>query len=193
MKVSLATAVSVAGVLAAGAAAYAVNVSVLDAPSALDNSMVSSSAPLGGAQVAPASNTVGGAVSADGVRISDTNTSYKVGDAGTVVVDTSTGAVVVTGVVPNSGYTSEPARTEPNGTVKVHFISSTSRIEFTAKMVNGTVVVNVSNDKMPGAPVAGSPTKPTAPRYDDDDDHEERDHRDDDDHENEDHEDEDDD
>ena len=193
MKVSLATALSVAGVLAAGAAAYAVNVSVLDAPSASDNSMVSSSAPLGAAQVAPASNTLGGAVSADGVRISDTNTSYKVGDAGTVVVDTSTGAVVVTSVVPNSGYTSEPARTEPNGTVKVHFISTTSRIEFTAKMVNGTVVVNVSNDKMPGAPTVGSPAKPTAPGYNDDDDHEERDHRDDDDHENEDHEVEDDD
>jgi hypothetical protein len=163
MKVSLATALSVAGVLAAGAAAYAVNVSVLDAPSTSDNSMVSSSAPIGVAPVAAASNNIGGAVTANGVRVSDTSTSYKVGDAGTVVVDTSSGAVVVTSVVPNSGYTSEPARTDANGLVKVHFNSSTTRIEFTAQMENGTVVVNVSNEAMHPAPIAGSPSRPALP------------------------------
>jgi hypothetical protein len=178
MKVSLATALSVAGVLAAGAAAYAVNVSVLDAPSASDSSIVSTTLPLGQAPAVPAGNLVGGAVTANGVRISETTTSYKVGDAGTVVVDTATGSVVVTSVVPNSGYTSEPARTDANGLVKVHFNSSTTRIEFTAQMVNGTVVVNVSNERMPAAPVAGNPTKPTIPGFgkDDDDDHEERHH-----------------
>ena len=178
MKVSIATALSVAGVLAAGAAAYAVNVSVLDAPSASDSSMVSTTLPTGQSPVAPAGNFVGGAVTADGVRISDTTTSYKVGDAGTVVVDTSSGAVVVTSVVPNSGYTSEPARTESNGLVKVHFNSSTARIEFTAQLVNGSVVVNVSNEPLRGAPVAADPTKPTVPGFGkaDDDDHEERPH-----------------
>ena len=163
MKVSLATALSVAGVLAAGAAAYAVNVSVLDAPSTSDNSMVSSSAPTGAASVAPVSNNIGGAVTANGVRVSDTSTSYKVGDAGTVVVDTSSGAVVVTSVVPNSGYTSEPSRTDTNGLVKVHFNSSTSRIEFTAQMVNGEVVVKVNNESAPGGAIGVNPTKPTIP------------------------------
>ena len=163
MKVSLATALSVAGVLAAGAAAYAVNVSVLDAPSASDSSIVSTTLPLGQAPAVPAGNFVGGAVTANGVRISETTTSYKVGDAGTVVVDTATGSVVVTSVVPNGGYTSEPARTDANGLVKVHFNSSTSRIEFTAQMVNGEVVVKVNNESAPGGAIGVNPTKPSIP------------------------------
>lgn len=181
MKVSIATALSVAGVLAAGAAAYAVNVSVLDAPSASDASIVSTTLPAGATATA-ADATNGGAVSADGVKVNDTTTSYQVGSAGTVVVSTETDAVVVTSVVPNSGYTAEPARTEANGLVKVHFNSATSRIEFTAQMVNGEVVVKVINEPTPGAPVAGSPAKPVFPGAAGDDDDQEERHHDDEDH-----------
>ncbi len=178
MKVSIATALSVAGVLAAGAAAYAVNVSVLDAPSSSDTSLVSTTLP---AEAASANTATNGAVSADGVRVNDTTTSYQVGTAGTVVVDTSSGAVVVTSVIPNAGYTAEPARSEANGLVKVHFLSSGSRIEFTAQLVNGEVVVKTTNEAM--NPVAGTPSKPSFPGggRDDDDDregHEDREHHD---------------
>lgn len=186
MKVSIATALSVAGVLAAGAAAYAVNVSVLDAPSAADNQLVATT--LAAAPTAnPADLAAGGAVTANGVQVNDTTTSYQVGNAGTVVVDTASGSVVVTSVVPNAGYTAEPARTEANGVVKVHFNSSTSRIEFTAQMVNGTVEVKVTNETIPGSktPSAAPGTKPVFPGGGDDDDdddhHEEREHHDDDD------------
>jgi hypothetical protein len=71
--------------------------------------------------------------------------------------------------------TSEPARTEANGIVKVHFVSSAQRIEFIAQMVDGIVKVNVVNE---GKPTAGS--VPPRPRHDDDDDHEEREEHDDD-------------
>lgn len=185
MKVSIATALSVVGVLAAGAAAYAVNVSVLDAPSASDSSLVSTTIATGG-MATPVVSADSGAVSADGVKVNDTTTSYQVGTAGTVVVSIETGAVVVTSVVPNSGYTAEPARTEANGLVKVHFNSSTSRIEFTAQLVNGEVVVKVNNESLPGGAVTGTPAKPSFPGAGDDDDddedeHEERHHHDDDD------------
>jgi len=61
--------------------------------------------------------------------------------------------------------------------VKVHFVSSTQRIEFIAKLVNGAVVTDVVNE---------TPTSMAPPRehHDDDDDeyeddeHEERHHED---------------
>ena len=173
MKVSIAAALSVAGVLAAGAAAYAVNVSVLDEPSASDASLVSTTIPAGGSAT-PVDASGSAAVSADGVKVNDTTTSYQVGSAGTVVVSTESGSVVVTSVVPNSGYTAEPARTDANGMVKVHFNSSTGRIEFSAQMVNGEVVVKVTNEALPGGAVSGTPGKPSFPGASDDeqdDDH----------------------
>lgn len=182
MKVSIATALSVAGVLAAGAAAYAVNVSVLDAPSAADSKLVTTTVS-GAATANPADLGTSGAVTANGVQINDTTTSYEVGTAGTVVVDTASGSIVVTSVVPNAGYTAEPARTEANGLVKVHFNSSSSRIEFTAQMVDGKVVVKVNNESMPGGINAGTGTgsKPAFPGGGDDDGdnhHGEREHHD---------------
>jgi hypothetical protein len=177
MKVSIATTLSIAGVLAAGVAAYAVNVSVLDAPSSSNGALVTTSVPPSGANspIVPVSEVA--SVTANAVRVNDTTTSYQVGKAGTVVVDIESGAVVVTSVVPNAGYTAEPARTEGNGLVKVHFNSSTNRIEFTAQLVNGEVVVKVANESMPAPGAAGTPTKPAFPGAgDDDDDHEERHH-----------------
>lgn len=175
MKVSIATALSVAGVLAAGAAAYAVNVSVLDAPSASDASLVSTTIPAGGSAT-PVDASGSAAVSADGVKVNDTTTSYQVGSAGTVVVSTESGSVVVTSVVPNSGYTAEPARTDANGMVKVHFNSSTGRIEFSAQMVNGEVVVKVTNESTPAGAVAGTPAKPAFPGGGNDDDNDNEEH-----------------
>jgi hypothetical protein len=176
MKVSIATTLSIAGVLAAGVAAYAVNVNVLDAPSSSTGALVTTSLPASGnnSPIAPISNI--GSVAATGVRVNDTTTSYQVGKAGTVVVDIESGAVVVTSVVPNAGYTAEPARTEGNGLVKVHFNSSTNRIEFTAQLVNGEVVVKVANESMPAPGAAGTPGKPAFPGAGDDVDHEERHH-----------------
>ena len=176
MKTGIATTVSVVGVIAAGVAAFAVNSSVLGASSPANSAIVTTSvAGMTLANGTPINNGQVGAAGAQATEVTDTTTTYKVGEAGSVVIDTSTGAIVVTGIAPAAGFTSEPARTEANGIVKVHFVSSTQRIEFIAQMVNGVVKVNVVNE---GKPAAGS--VPPRPRHDDDDDHEEREEHDDD-------------
>jgi len=175
MKTSIATTLSVLGVLAAGAAAYAVNTSVLGAAAentpALVADVSTTTAPL------PAIGTVTNAAVQSQASEAANTTTYKVGEAGSVVIDTSSGSIVVTSILPAAGFTSEPARADANGVVKVHFVSQTQRIEFIAKLQNGVVVTEVVNETPPPAP--------QQPRYDDDDDdddHHERDHDDDDDH-----------
>jgi hypothetical protein len=175
MKTGIATTISVVGVIAAGVAAFAVNSSVLGASSPANSAIVTTSvAGITPANGTPVNNGQVAAAGAQATEITDTTTTYKVGDAGSVVIDTSTGAIVVTGIAPAAGFTSEPARTEAGGIVKVHFVSAKQRIEFTAQMVNGIVKVNVVNE---GKPTSGSVAP--RPRHDDDDDeHEEREEHD---------------
>ena len=169
MKVGIATTLSIAGVLAAGAAAFVVNTSVLSSTNAPVTTSVAS-AP----NSAPTATPAPGSVLALNTAIveqnpSSTTSTYAVGSSGTVVIDTSTGRVVVTSVAPAAGWTSEYAQTNADGAVKVHFAQASSRIEFTAQMVNGVVQTSVTNET---APAVAAP-KPQAPRYEDD--HEERD------------------
>lgn len=166
MKTGIATTVSVVGVIAAGVAAFAVNSSVLGSSSPANSAIVSTTVARNTpSNFTPINDGNVGASDALATEVTDTTTTYKVGDAGSVVIDTSTGAIVVTGIAPAAGFTSEPARTETGGIVKVHFVSSTQRIEFIAQMVNGVVKVNVVNE---GNPTAGS--VPPRPRHDDDND-----------------------
>ena len=200
MKVGIATTLSVAGVLAAGAAAFALNTAVLsDGPGAAaapvaTTTLVAGISPVGSDGGVTA--TGDGAVTPDPTKVSDTVTTYRVGDAGNVIIDTASGAIVVTDVVPAAGWTAEPARSEADGTVKVHFIKGATRLEFTARMADGTVAVKVANDTPTAPPVAAPGATPTVPpslRGDDDDDHEEHEHDDHDDEDEDEHEHEDDD
>lgn len=171
MKTGIATTLSVAGVIVAGVAAFAVNNSVLGASSPATTAMVSTNLPAGATPVRM--DSVSAAV-AQATAINDTTTTYTVGSAGSVVIDTATGAVVVTGIAPAAGYTSEPAITNTSGAVTVRFLSSMQHIEFIAQMVNGQVQVNVKDV----TPPAVKPV-PARPDHDDDDDHDEdKDHDD---------------
>ena len=165
MKVGIATTLSIAGVLAAGAAAYAVNSSVLGASSSVSPTTSGTPAVIAPtalpAQVAAQSTKVQSSV------LNNTTTTYQVGTAGSVVLDTRSGAIGVTNVLPAAGWSSEPAQVQPNGDVKVPFISSTARIEFLARLVDGKVTVSVKSQ-----PIA--PPKPE-PTYSDDDDDDDRD------------------
>jgi LysM repeat protein len=164
MKVGIATTLSIAGVLAAGAAAYAVNSSVLSTSSSVSvttsgTPAVDTGTPFS-AQVAAQSTKVQSSV------LSNSTTTYQVGTSGSVVIDMSSGSVAVSNVLPAAGWSSEPAQVQPNGDVKVPFISSTARIEFLARLVDGKVVVNVTSQ-----PIAPPPSmKPQKPTYSDDDD-----------------------
>ena len=165
MKVGITTAISVAGVLVAGTAAYAVNSNVLTTSSSIASSVT---VPL----VTPiivAATTASGKVARQSIKVglsvlNDTTTTYKVGTSGSVVLDMRSGAIAVSNVLPAAGWSSEPAQVQPNGDVKVPFISTSTRIEFLARLVDGKVTVNVTSQ-----PIAPPKPKPT---YSDDDDEE---------------------
>lgn len=174
MKTGIATALSVAGVIAAGAAAFAVNNSVLGSTNAdaigSTTSVLASYAPRATNGSVAANGTPGAVrtVNADATSVGTSTTTYKVGSAGSVVIDTSTGAIVVTGIAPSEGYTSEPSITDPSGTVKVHFVSATQRIEFIARMVDGKVQVQVLNeDRSTTSPPAGGGSATPRSHHDD--------------------------
>lgn len=161
MKVGIATTLSIAGVLAAGASAYAVNSSVLSASSSV-------SATASGMSAADAVNTLPAQVVEQSTKVrssvlNNTTTTYQVGTSGSVVLDTRSGAIAVTNVIPAAGWSSEPAQAQPNGDVKVPFVSSTGRIEFLTRLVDGKVEVSVTSQTI-------APPKPK-PTYSDDDEH----------------------
>ncbi len=186
MKTGIATTVSVVGVIVAGVAAFAVNNSVLSASSPSNSVIMSTSIPTGATGNSPINVGKISAAVAKATPITDTTTTYAVGNAGSVVLDTATGAIVVTGIAPAAGYTSEPATTDAQGVIRVRFVSSMQHLEFIAQLVNGKAQVSVK-DITPSS-VKPAPTKP---RYDDDHEDEEDEHHDED--HDEDHEDEDDD
>lgn len=168
MKTSIATSLSVIAVLAAGVAAFSVNSSVLD--SAQASGLSSTAAPVSIAGTDGASPVGDVSVSST----SDSTTTYQVGTSGSVVIDTSSGEIHVTNVLPSTGWTSEPATTDADGSTKVHFSHDTTRIEFVARLVNGKTQATSSIDvvRQPAASV-NSPTnsvKASPPKSDDGDD-----------------------
>jgi hypothetical protein len=178
MKVGIATTLSIAGVLAAGATAYAVNSSVLSTSSSV-------SATASGALAVDAVNTLPAQVAAQSTKVqssvlNNTTTTYQVGTSGSVVLDMGSGAIAVTNVLPAAGWSSEPAQVQPNGDVKVPFVSSTARVDFLAQLVDGKVTVSVT--ALPIAPPnsmkpAANPPKPKYSDDDDDDDeHDDEEH-----------------
>ena len=185
MKIGIATSLSIAGVIAAGAAAFALNSAVLSGEStqvSSGNVVTTLTDPVtNGATVSAADADV----TANSTQVSDSVTTYNVGTAGSVVIDNSAGTVNVTDVVPASGWTAEPARVQPDGSVKVHFTKGATRIEFTAVMSAGKVAVAVNNESAQAPSGVGSATQPSVPpalRGGDDDgdgrDHHDGDHHD---------------
>lgn len=188
MKPSLATALSISGVFAAGATAFAVNSAVLVTPSgsvgaapvvvaadsALPSTLVSTpdsflpeSVPTPGAT--PATSGASASVRPASVLAqSDTTATYAVGQAGTVVVDILDGLPVIVSVAPGSGWTAQVrASTAITREAAVIFTGPTSKVIFEVDIENGRFDVDVDS-----APLV------SAPRHDDDDDHDEDDHHD---------------
>lgn len=180
MKVGIATTLSIAGVLAAGAAAFAVNSSVLGASSSISPTTSGTPAAVVNTVALPAS-VVEQSTNVQSSVLNNTTTTYQVGVAGSVVLDMRSGAITVSNVLPAAGWSSEPAQVQPNGDVKVPFISSSTRIEFFARLVDGKVAVNVTSQ--PIAPPstmkqAANPPQTNATYSDDDGEKEhERDNR----------------
>ena len=177
MKVGIATTLSIAGVLAAGAAAYAVNSSVL-------STSPSVSATASGTPAGDLATTALGQVSEQSTKVQssvldNTTTTYQVGASGSVVIDMSSGSLAVSNILPAAGWSSEPAQVQPNGDVKVPFVSPSARIEFLAQLADGKVTVSVTSQPI-APPNNMKPAKPKDSYSDDEDDDEDRDHEDDD-------------
>ena len=177
MKVGIATTLSIAGVLAAGAAAYAVNSSVL-------STSPSVSATASGTPAGDLATTALGQVSEQSTKVQssvldNTTTTYQVGASGSVVLDMSSGSLAVSNILPAAGWSSEPAQVQPNGDVKVPFVSPSARIEFLAQLADGKVTVSVTSQPI-APPNNMKPAKPKVSYSDDEDDDEDRDHEDDD-------------
>ena len=177
MKVGIATTLSIAGVLAAGAAAYAVNSSVL-------STSPSVSATASGTPPGDIATTALGQVSEQSTKVQssvldNTTTTYQVGASGSVVLDMSSGSLAVSNILPAAGWSSEPAQVQPNGDVKVPFVSPSARIEFLAQLADGKVTVSVTSQPI-APPNNMKPAKPKISYSDDEDDDEDRDHEDDD-------------
>jgi len=175
MKVGIATTLSIAGVLAAGAAAYAVNSSVLSTTPSTQAAIIDSPV----SPVVDVLTTNPGQVGEQSTNVqssvlSNYATTYQVGTSGSVVIDISSGAIAVSNIVPSAGWSSEPAQLQPNGDVKVHFISANARIEFLAHLTGGKVSANVTSEPIAPANTMKPPTNPTKPSVpfsgDDDDD-----------------------
>lgn len=188
MKVGIATTLSIAGVLAAGAAAFAVNSSVLSASTPTSATFAPELANMPTPSPSPLPVAVTKRAAVQSFPVTDKVTTYEVGTSGSVVIDTTNGSIVVTNVIPAAGWTSEPARTSSDGTVKVHFISASARIEFIARMIDGKVKIEVQVEPIsPATPLLANtsdpvpPTPVSTPAYHDDDDDEKEDHDEDDD------------
>lgn len=180
LKPALSTVLSVAGVLAAGAAAFAVNSSVLGGASTPTSDMATTTivAAPQGAQVAAQdtsgqSPTAGNGARAEANAVTDTTTTYQVGDAGSVVIDIASGAIQVVSIMPAAGWAAEPATIFPDGSVKVHFYGAAARLEFVASMSSGKIVVNVTTEPV-NQPAPDRTGRGGDQRMDDDDEGEHR-------------------
>ena len=176
MKVGIATTLSIAGVLAAGAAAYAVNSSVLSTTSSIASTVVDPSVtPVVDVVTTDPGQVVEQSTKVQSSVLNNTTTTYQVGTSGSVVIYMSSGAVTVSNVLPAAGWSSEPAQGLPNGDVKVPFVSSSTRIEFLAHLVDGKVSVSVTSEPIAPPNTMKPPTNPTKPSVpfsgDDDEEH----------------------
>ena len=132
MKLGITSTLSIAGVLAAGGAAFALNSAVLSDSGATATSNVVASAATTGDTVggaAPGSVTAAGdaQVTTNSTKVSDTSTTYSVGTAGSVIIDTASGTVRVKAEVDN-----RQDRWWPGAYVKVRLSLQT--------VVGGTVI-----------------------------------------------------
>ena len=175
MKTSLATMLSVTGVLAAGALAFAVNTSVLDhavttseAAPALQADVVSPAdftpsgvtASAATTQVPPAAAAP--AVTAEVAAAVAAQSTYNIDGVAAITLALSDNSLSVVSVAPAGGYTAAATAVSASR-IEVVFTKSNSVMKFSAQVLDGRIVTSV---------VAEQPrVSSTAPAKYNDDDH----------------------
>lgn len=152
MKTRIAAALSITGVLVAGSAAALVNTQVLDnsagaeavAPTTTDQP-VSVAASTTSPSVPP--STVAAAVSTSTTAPS-TQAIYKVGDSGTVTLDTAGDVLTIVDVEAADGWMISETETEGPLEVEISFVSDTVEVKFRAALLFGVVTTSVETESL---------------------------------------------
>lgn len=177
MKTSLATTLSVIGVIAAGSVAYAVNTSVLDsadqtptASQALEATITDlateAASPVSGQSV----NTV--APPATAPSATAVQTSYNIDGVAVVTLSRDGESLSVVSVTPVSGYT-YAATNESISRIEIRFTKGAAVLKFHADIIGDRVVTSVMNEPQ----ASGASPRPHSHGEEHDEDHEE-DHED---------------
>jgi hypothetical protein len=183
MKTSLATMLSVTGVLAAGALAFAVNTSVLDhavttseAAPTLQADVVSLSnlAPIGAtapAATTQAAPTPAPAVTAEVAAAVAAQSTYNIDGVAAITLALSDNSLSVVSVTPAGGYTAAATAVSASR-IEVVLTKSNSVMKFSAQVLDGRIVTSVVAEQPRVSSAA--PTKYNDDEGDDDDrEHEE--------------------
>jgi hypothetical protein len=164
MKIRFATIASLAGVLAAGSAAAAVNAQVLSIPEGsrprVESVASSSTSTSIAASTAPKSSGAPGSTSAPAGARAD----YRLGDGGVLTVETDGVSMRIAGLSTTPGWTL--VEQEQNGRkIEITLASLTTRIEFDAALVVGVVStsLDVESIVVTTVPTSGAPATTTAP------------------------------
>jgi hypothetical protein len=176
MKKQVAAALSIAGVLVAGSAAAMVNTQVLESKLPTASAAAATTSPtIPGTELVGVTTTTAPSTTPSTTLPADTSTTvtgapaaglaaYQVGDAGTVTLDASGAELVVVSAVANPGWTTGEVRHDGDDlTVKVEFVSATTKVEFRANVLFGVVSTSVESENLTAGQAGPSTT------YDDDD------------------------
>ena len=166
MKTSIATTVSIAAVLVAGGAAFAVNSQALNGGSPASESVpevqVLSLSANPSASNASATTTVPGTQTTIGSPEVDAQNEYELAGVGVVSLKLSSNTLAVAKVQPVVGFTYSTWQIAADQ-VRVEFLSTTSDIEFRARLIDGRVITDVHSSDI---------ARKSKVRSDDDDDDE---------------------
>jgi hypothetical protein len=172
MKARIATALSLAGVLVAGSAAALVNSQILDgtSPSAPSEVLLEATpSTVGTTPLTGAPTTTTGDVDVSGEPAAGTpsQTTFQVGDAGTVVVDVVGGEPVVVSTTPNAGWVVTEVEHRSDDEIEVTFSSAGVEVELEVHVVNGALVPRVESRTIAPGTTVGSTGGPTTTIDDD--------------------------
>jgi hypothetical protein len=206
MKTKITAALSLAGVLVAGSAAALVNTQVLQSNNDEAMTVPALAAPAGllvtttttaGVETslpidATSTTVVGGAPStsvdstvpvstapastAPTAGATPTQAVYRIGDAGTVTLDTAGDRLTVVAATPGAGWQVGKVEQYSPLDIEIYFRSATVELEFKANLLFGVVSTSVESRNI-GAPPAGGTAAPgpSTSVHDDDDDSEQHD------------------
>ena len=167
MKTSLATALSITGVLAAGALAFTVNTSVLD------NAVTTSeAAPALQAEVIALSNFASSAITTPAVTAVEptvaAQSTYNIDGVAAITLSLDTNSLNVSSVTPINGYTFA-ATAESNSRIAVALTLGDSVMTFHAEVLDGRIITSIIAEQ----PKISNAAPRTRSNDENDDDHDE--------------------